>query len=84
MRIHVAASATDACTANVPIRLINATTEEPDSKKPIPSDSIVDAAIGTADFDFGVVADRSGTAKEGPGADPYRICTNVPQECRQP
>lgn len=63
--IDVTATASDACTETVPIILVEAVAEEPGSEKPIPVNAIIGAAVGTADFSFQVVADRSGSAKQG-------------------
>jgi hypothetical protein len=63
--VHVTAVATDPCMATVPVVLVSAVATEPYSKQPVPTDAIQGVALGTADFDFEVVAERSGTATAG-------------------
>jgi hypothetical protein len=63
--VTVTALATDICDTSIPITLVSAVATEPGENQPIPANAIQGATIGTADFSFSVVADRSGTAPQG-------------------
>ena len=62
--VHINASAYDACTAqaDLPIRLESITVEEPGGTDPISANAILDAEIGTADFDVRLATEKTKNA----------------------